>query len=154
MASAPQRRRPRLPIRAVFGWLALLVTSTGCSSTAEPPPDAGERALARQYFRDNNAAARKGPRVQQEFLRRTQHPDFGGQTCELGATTVELDPAMSTLRPDPGFSLDGVSPRGRSWVVAVEVTVRRHGVVIGNQIGSQHIVFLNRRAHGFAPCPT
>lgn len=153
MAALPQRHRPRFPPRVILGLPVLLAAIASCSAP-EPPPDAAERALARQYFRDNNAAARDGPRAQQEFLRRTQHPDFAGQACDLGAMTVELDPAMSTLRPDPGFSLDGVAPRGRSWIVAVEVTVRRRGVVIDTQIGSQHIVFLEWQAHGFAPCPT
>lgn len=153
MTHRPQRRRSRHPHRRVFGCLAVLIVATGCSSTPEPPQDAEERRLAREYFGDNNVAARKDPSAQQEFLRRTQHPDFSGQGCDLGARTVELDPVMSTLRPDSGFSPDGVSPRGRSWVVAVEVTVRRHGAIIGKQAGSQHIVFLNRRAYGFAPCP-
>ncbi|MDR7302226.1 hypothetical protein [Haloactinomyces albus] len=153
MSHRPQHRRAQPPYRVTLGCLAALLVGTGCSPTPKPPSDAGEHRLVREYFRDNNAAARKGPAAQRKFLRRTQHPDFRGKSCDLGAMTVELDPAMSTLRPDSEFSPDGVSPRGRSWVVAVEVTVRRHGVIIGKQVGSQHIVFLNGQAHGFTPCP-
>lgn len=157
MAIRPPRRRRGRPFSrpVVFGCLAALAaTAAGCSPAPAPPPDAEEHRLAREYFLDNNAAARRGPQAQQRFLRRNQHPDFSGQACDLGAMTVDLDPILPTLRPDPRFSPDGVSPRGRSWVVAVEVTVRRDGVVIGKQVGSQHLVFLAGRAYGFAPCPS
>ena len=123
-----------------------LVLVAGCGSSDDP---------VRRYFAGNNAAARQGPAAQQEFLDRTQHPDFVDQVCELGDTTIELDPAMSTLRPDPGFTPDGAGPvRGEVWAVGVEVTLRRQGTVVGRQIGSQHVVLIDDQPFGFAPCPT
>ncbi|GAA4621154.1 hypothetical protein [Saccharopolyspora hordei] len=140
--------RPRRRAGVLTG--AVLVVAA-CAPPQEPP---APTALAEQYFADNNAAARSGPEAQQEFFRRTQHPDFTDQACELGDTTVELDPAMSTLRPDPGFAPDGRRPRGEVWVVGVEVTTRTAGTVTGHQIGSQHLVLLDGRIRAFAPCPS
>lgn len=143
--------RPALGCLALSLVLALLI---GCSAGEAPPGETEQLATARQYFRDNNAAARRGPPAQQEFLRRTQHPDYTGLVCELDAVTVTLDPVLSTLRPDPEFSPDGVTPRGEIWVVAVEVTVRRNNTVSARQVGSQHLVYLGGRVYGFAPCPS
>ncbi|KAA5829149.1 hypothetical protein F1721_26130 [Saccharopolyspora hirsuta] len=125
--------------------------AAACAPSPAVPP---AFRLAQQYFAANNAAARSGPEAQQEFFRRTQHPDFTDRSCDLGGTTVELDPAMSTLRPDPGYAPDGLPPRGEVWVVGVEVTTRTAGTVTGHQIGSQHLVVLDGRLHGFAPCPS
>lgn len=109
----------------------------------------------REYFAANNAAADRGPEAQQEFFRRTQHPDYTDRTCELDDQTVRIDPAMSTLRPDPDFAPDDIAPlRGQVRVVGVEVTTRGDNGVVGHQIGSQHVVLLDGRAYGFAPCPT
>lgn len=129
-----------------------LAALAACSS----PPEVPEQVrLADQYFRGNDAAARQGARAQEDFFRTTQHPDFRGQTCELGDMTVDLAPALSTLRPDPAFSPSGSGPpRGTTWVVGVEVTTRRGGEVVGKQIGSLHLVVLDGRMHGFAPCPS
>lgn len=130
------------------GALAVLAA---CSSPPEVPDQV---RLADRYFRDNNAAARQGPPAQEAFFRSTQHPDFRGQTCELGDMTVDLDPALPTLRPDPGFApSEAGPPRGSTWVVGVEVTTRRGGEVVGQQIGSLHLVVLDGRMYGFAPCP-
>ncbi|MER7082425.1 hypothetical protein SAMN02982929_05356 [Saccharopolyspora kobensis] len=124
--------------------------ATACAAPPEEPAAVG---MVERYFAENNAAARSGPAAQQEFFRRTQHPDFTDLSCDLGDTAVELDPAMSTLRPDPGYAPDGVAPRGEVWVVGVEVTTRTAGTVTGHQIGSQHLVVLDGRLRGFAPCP-
>lgn len=127
--------------------LLLGLAATGCAPSGADP--------VRQYFSDYNTAARQGPAAQRDFLARTQHPDFTDQTCDLGDTTVELDPAMSTLRPDPAFSPDGAGPpRGEVWIIGVEVVLRRDGTVTGRQVGSQHVVVLDGRVHGFAPCPS
>ncbi|MEV5542575.1 hypothetical protein AB0L13_37715 [Saccharopolyspora shandongensis] len=131
--------------------MSALLFAAGC---AQPPTESESLRLSEQYFAENNAAAAEGPQAQQEFFRRTQHPDFQDQTCDLGTITVELDPALSTLRPDPGFAPDGAKPRGEIWVVGVEVTTRSAGSTTGHQIGSQHLVLLDGRMHGFAPCPT
>jgi hypothetical protein len=125
--------------------------TAGC---AAPPTESEPLRLSEQYFADNNAAAAQGPHAQQEFFRRTQHPDFADQTCDLGATTIELDPAFSTLRPDPGFAPNDVRPRGEIWIIGVEVTTRTGGSSTGHQIGSLHLVLLDGLMHGFAPCPT
>lgn len=116
-------------------------------------PDAARARTIARYFAANNAAARHGPAAQQEFLRRTQHPDFRETVCELAGMTVTVRPAWATLRRDPEFTVDGRRPRGRIRVVSVEVTVRRDRSVVARQIGSQHVVLLDGRAHGFAPCP-
>ncbi|QGK71738.1 hypothetical protein GIY23_21455 [Allosaccharopolyspora coralli] len=126
----------------------LLAVLAGCSSTPE------HVRLAQEYFAANNAAAFENSAAQQDFFRRTQHPDFTGEICALGGATVESEPVYSTLRPDPDFEPDGAGPaRGDTWVVAVEVTTRQDGVVVGRQIGSQHLVQLDDRMFGFAPCP-
>ncbi|GAA4858348.1 hypothetical protein [Saccharopolyspora cebuensis] len=130
--------------------LALAALVAGCSAPAEEPP----RRLVEEHFAANNAAARRGPAEQQDFLDRTQHPDFASRACSLGARTVEFDPAMSTLRPDPHFAPGGSPPRGEVWAVGVEVTVRDAGGITGRQIGSQHVVVLGDRLVGFAPCPS
>lgn len=137
-------------------WAALLlgllaILGAACSAPQEPE----QLRLARQYFQDNNASARQGPRAQENFFRQTQHPEFTEQDCTLGDMTVDLDPALSTLRPDPAFSPTGFGPpSGNIWVVGVEVTTRRDGAIVGKQIGSQHLVLLNERVYGFAPCPS
>lgn len=128
-----------------------LLTAICCGCAAG---DTEQLRLARQYFADNNSAAARGPAAQRYFFQRTQHPDFIGGACDPGEVTVDLDPALSTLRPAPGFRPDGIrSPRGTTWVIGVEVTVRRAGMVVGHQIGSQHLVYLDGRVYGFAPCP-
>ncbi|MDA3627882.1 hypothetical protein OU415_20785 [Saccharopolyspora sp. WRP15-2] len=136
---------------AVLVGASAAVFAAGC---AQPPPEPAAVGLAEQYFADNNAAARSGPAAQQEFFRRTQHPDFTDQTCDLGDTTVQLDPAMSTLRPDPGYAPDGLAPRGEIWVIGVEVTTRTAGTTTGHQIGSMHLVLLDGQLRAFAPCPS
>ncbi len=125
----------------------------GCS---QPAPDERDRIpQAHQYFADNNAASRQGPQAQQDFFDHTQHPDFTSQTCELGDMTVDLKPAWSTLRPDPGFAPDTTGPpRGSIWTIGVEVTSRRDQAIVGRQIGSLHLTFLDGRVYGFAPCPS
>lgn len=124
----------------------------GCSTTPQAP---SPEQQVRDYFAANDAAARAGAQAQQDFFTRTQHPDYADRTCELDGLTVQLEPAMSTLRPDPGYQPDSTGPpRGDVRVVGVEVTVRRDGTIIGRQIGSQHLVLLDGRVHGFAPCPT
>ncbi|MFC7341503.1 hypothetical protein [Saccharopolyspora griseoalba] len=130
--------------------LAVLLALPACSAQ---PDDADARGAVQRYFAENNAAARAGPGAQQEFFARTQHPDYP-RDCELGDTTVRLDPAMSTLRPDPGWSPDGTVPRGQIWAIGVEVTTRSGGSTTGHQIGSQHVVLLDGRTYAFAPCPT
>lgn len=138
--------------RAALPLAGLLAALAACSA---PPAVPEQVRLADQYFRQNNSAARQGPAAQQDFFRATQHPDYAGQTCALGDMTVDLDPAMSTLHPDPGFSAGGSGPpRGSIWVVGVEVTTRRGDEVVGKQIGSQHLVLLEGRLYGFAPCPS
>ncbi|TWF94818.1 hypothetical protein [Saccharopolyspora dendranthemae] len=132
-------------MRVVWPLIAALCVS-GCTAAPQPPDFRG-------YFADNNAAAAAGPQAQQEFFRRTQHPDFTDNTCELDDLTVRLDPAWSTLRPDPGFATDGVVPRGEIWAIGVEVTTRANGSATGHQIGSQHLVVLDGRTFAFAPCP-
>lgn len=130
--------------------LAVLLALPACSGQ---PDESDARRAAQHYFAANNAAARQGPQAQQDFFARTQHPDYPSD-CDLGDTTVRLEPAMSTLREDPGWSPDGTVPRGRIWAIGVEVTTRSGGSTTGHQIGSQHLVLLDGRTYAFAPCPT
>nr|WP_228046533.1 hypothetical protein [Saccharopolyspora sp. HNM0983] len=129
--------------------MPVIALVSGCSSA---PTDSDAREAAVQYFAENTTAARSGPQQQARFFTATQHPDFADRVCDLGSTTVEFDPALSTLRPDPEFTTAGQVPRGSVWVVAVEVTIREQGRITAHQIGSQHLVLLRGEARGFAPC--
>ncbi|MFR9730394.1 hypothetical protein ACL03H_14315 [Saccharopolyspora sp. MS10] len=132
----------------------LCLAACALASCASAPQAPTWPQQVRAHFDANNAAARAGASRQQDFFARTQHPDYRDLTCELDGLTVELDPALSTLRRDPGFAPDRTGPpRGEIWAVGVEVTVRERGAIIGRQIGTQHLVLLDGRVHGFAPCP-
>ncbi|MCO1579425.1 MULTISPECIES: hypothetical protein [unclassified Crossiella] len=140
---------------------ALLVTlvTAGCAvGVAGTPREASQEAvdagLVGGYFSDGLAAARTGVAAQREFLTRTQHPDFRAGACDPGELVLTVEPALSTLRPDPGWTAGSRGrPRGRVYVVAVSVTAKRDGATVGIQIGSQHVVVLDGAAYGFAPCP-
>ncbi|SFT61673.1 hypothetical protein SAMN04487904_104323 [Actinopolyspora lacussalsi subsp. righensis] len=136
----------------------LLVLLLGCllsdsPAPAPPSPESGAVRSVTAYFHTNNTAARHGPDAQRTFLRRTQHPDYRDQRCSLDGMTITAEPALGTLRPDEEFTVAGRHPVGRVWVVGVEITVRRGGVVVGRQLGSQHLVAIDGRWYGFAPCP-
>jgi hypothetical protein len=147
---------------AVLGLAGLLIA--GCSSAvagvalpAASPDD--DRELVQAYFDDLNAAAEEGPATQRDFLRRSQHPDYADDLCDLGDLTLNVDPAMSTLRVDPDWvppdaGRDAAHPRGLVYVLGVSVSIRQDGALLGEQIGSQRVVVLEDKAYGFAPCPT
>ncbi|MBB4906441.1 hypothetical protein [Actinophytocola algeriensis] len=147
---------------AVLGLAGLLIA--GCSSAvagvalpAASPDD--DRELVQAYFDDLNAAAEEGPATQRDFLRRSQHPDYADELCDLGDLTLNVDPAMSTLRVDPDWvppdaGRDAAHPRGLVYVLGVSVSIRQDGALLGEQIGSQRVVVLEDKAYGFAPCPT
>lgn len=161
--SIADRSRRAVPRGRVLlgGGLALVVglTSAGCAPTSpdQPPTQSinpsDERLVAR-YFEQNNVAAAQSSAAEQDFLRRTQHPDFPNSACELDGMALTIQPTMSTLRLDPGWAPPGGTdhPRGQVYFVAVEVTAKRDGSVVGNQIGYQHVVTLGQQAFGFAPC--
>ncbi|MER5264424.1 hypothetical protein ABTZ99_20360 [Actinosynnema sp. NPDC002837] len=113
-----------------------------------------ERELVSGYFADLNEAGGQGTSEQRDLLKDTQHPDFRDEDCELPAGTIKVQPTMSTLRLDPAWAPPGEDehPRGVVLVVAVTLTVVQEGSEIGSQIGSQHVVLLNGKAYGFAPC--
>ncbi|MFD1150197.1 hypothetical protein [Saccharothrix hoggarensis] len=113
-----------------------------------------ERELVSGYFADLNEAGGQGTSEQRELLTDTQHPDFRDGDCELPSGTIEVHPTMSTLRLDPTWTPPGEDehPRGVVLVVAVTLTVVQEGTAVGQQIGSQHVVLLNGKAYGFAPC--
>lgn len=131
--------------------MLLLAVLVGCTRG----PAVSDRQLVADYFSASNAAAHQGAAAQQRFLDATQHPDFRGARCPLDGATVVIRPTMSTLRPDPAWVPAGATapPRGTVHVVAVTATVRRDGLELGTQIGSQHVVTLDGRGYGFAPCP-
>lgn len=147
---------------AVLGLAGLLIA--GCSSVVAgvPLPEASpadDRELVRNYFDELNAAAEEGPATQRDFLRRSQHPDYTDELCDLGNLTLNIDPAMSTLRVDPDWvppdsGRDAARPRGLVYVLGVSVSIRQDGALLGEQIGSQRVVVLDGRAYGFTPCPT
>ena len=147
---------------AVLGLASLLIA--GCSSAVAgvPLPAASpddDRRLVADYFTELNAAAEEGPATQRDFLRRSQHPDYADELCDLGDLTLSIDPAMSTLRVDPDWvppeaGRDAEHPRGLVYVLGVSVSIRQDGALLGEQIGSQRVVVLDGKAYGFAPCPT
>jgi hypothetical protein len=151
--------------RALFACLGLAgLLVAGCSSVIAGEPAAAasptqDRRLVESYFTDLNAAAADGPATQRDFLRRSQHPDYANELCDLGDLTLNVDPAMSTLRVDPdwvppGADENGTRPRGLVYVLGVSVSIRQDGALLGEQIGSQRVVVLDGKAYGFAPCPT
>ncbi|MCE6995787.1 hypothetical protein LZG04_13385 [Saccharothrix sp. S26] len=113
-----------------------------------------ERELVSGYFADLNEAGGQGTSEQRDLLKDTQHPDFRDEDCQLPSGTIRVQPTMSTLRLDPAWTPPGTEehPRGVVLVVAVTLTVVQEGSEIGSQIGSQHVVLLNGKAYGFAPC--
>lgn len=149
----------RTQLAAVLLSGALVVA--GCTSTVAGVPTAGgagggDRALVQAYFGDLNAAGKEGPEVQAEFLADTQHPDYTDLLCDLDGLTLNIEPAMTTFRPDRDWAPDPGDdpPQGDIYVLGVSVTIRQQGAVLGEQIGSQRVVVLDGQAYGFAPCPT
>ncbi|HEY0640098.1 MAG TPA: hypothetical protein VGD67_20880 [Pseudonocardiaceae bacterium] len=126
----------------------------GRAVRAASPADADQSLIA-DYFERSNTAAGEGPQAQQRFLQETQHPDVSADGCSLGNVTLTIDPTLSTLRMDEGWRPEQAdrTPRGRIYIVAVTVTVKRDNAQIGTQIGSVHVVVLDGTAYGFAPCP-
>jgi hypothetical protein len=153
----------RRALLAAISVTCLLVVG-GCSSTVPGTPVAAaspthDRELVEGYFAELNAAAEDGPPTQRDFLRRSQHPDYTDDLCDLGDLTLTVDPAMSTLRVDPDWvppdeGRDATHPRGLVYVLGVSVSIRQDGALLGEQIGSQRVVVLDGKAYGFAPCPT
>jgi hypothetical protein len=149
--------------RALLAVLGLLLLA-GCSSKVAGRPVAAaspdhDRELVQTYFKDLNEAADEGPAQQREFLQRSQHPDFTDDLCDLGDLTLNIDPALTTLRADPDWVPPGAGrgathPRGMVYVLGVSVAIRQDGALLGQQIGSERVVVLDGKVYGFAPCPT
>ena len=147
---------------AVLGLAGLLITGCTTAVVGLPRPAASpddDRELVSEYFDELNAAAEEGPATQRDFLRRSQHPDYTDELCDLGDLTLNVEPAMSTLRVDPDWvppdaGRDAAHPRGLVYVLGVSISIRQDGALLGEQIGSQRVVVLDGRAYGFAPCPT
>jgi hypothetical protein len=140
---------------------ALLLLTAACSEVisgrpAEVDIAGADRALIEEFFGRNNTAAREGAQAQGKFFGEIQHPDYDKEVCSLDGLTIVLDPTMSSMRPDEGWRPRETSKsiRGRIYVVAVTVTVQRENAILGNQIGSMHVVVLNGKVFGFAPCPS
>lgn len=136
---------------------ALLLAGCGSAITGAARPlqvTDVERELVSGYFADLNEAGGQGTTEQRDLLKDTQHPDFRDEDCQLPSGTIKVQPTMSTLRLDPAWAPPGEDehPRGVVLVVAVTLTVVQEGSEIGSQIGSQHVVLLNGKAYGFAPC--
>lgn len=140
---------------AVLCLLALAACGPKVTGTALPlKVTEVERELVSSYFAALNEAGGQGAAKQRELLADTQHPDFRDGDCKLPNGTIKVEPSLSTLRLDPDWTPPGEDehPRGVVLVVAVTLTVVQDGAEIGTQIGSQHIVLLNGKAYGFAPC--
>jgi hypothetical protein len=136
--------------------LAVVALAAGCSTAVAGNPIAaqlGDEVLIAGYFSEFGRTASEGAAAQADFLRKTQHPDYTDRLCDLQGATIEVDPTMSTLRPDPDWSPEtGRKPRGKVYVVAVSLTVIRDGKVLGDQIGSERVVVLEGAVYGFMPC--
>ncbi|GAA3880312.1 hypothetical protein GCM10022243_51160 [Saccharothrix violaceirubra] len=144
---------------ALAALCALLLTGCGPAVAGTPKPltiTDTERALVSGYFDNLNKAGTAGVDKQRELLRETQHPDFEDDDCELPEGTLRVVPTLATLRLDADWTPpeQDEHPRGVVFVVAVTLTLFQEGTEIGSQIGSQHVVLLNGRAYGFAPCIT
>ncbi len=149
-------RRALVVVTALAG-----LTVAGCTTTvAGSPVGAGsseaDRTLVTSYFTELNEAGEDGPATQRDFLRRTQHPDFTDQLCDLNGLTIEVDPAMSTFRADPDWKPERAArqPRGAIYTLGVFVNIRRDGALFAAQIGSQRVVVLDGRVYGFGACLT
>jgi hypothetical protein len=144
-------------VRAVLLAPALLLTGcTAVVSGSPVPVDAPDtsKAMVTGYFKSLNDSGEQGAEAQLGFLRRTQHPDFGDRICDLGGLILTARPSMSTLRPDRTWAPEaGERPRGDVYVIAVSLSVRRAGQVVGEQIGSDRVAVLNGSVYGFMPCP-
>lgn len=153
----------RRALFAILGLAGLLVASA-CGTRIPGTPVAAaspaqDRQLVEDYFAELNAAGADGPSTQRDFLRRSQHPDYTDDLCDLGDLTLNVDPAMSTLRVDPDWvppdsGRDAAHPRGLVYVLGVSMSIRQDGALLGEQIGSQRVVVLEGEVYGFAPCPT
>lgn len=131
----------------------------GCASTIPGTPGPlrvtdVERTLVTGYFSGLNDAGSRSASSQRDLLRDSQHPDFRDNDCDLPQGTLRIEPAMSTLRTDPAWTPPGERshPRGVVYVVAAKVTLLQDGTEVGSQIGSVHVVLLDDKAYGFAPC--
>jgi hypothetical protein len=134
--------------------LAVIVLLAGCSTTVTGVPvRPTDQELVAGYFKALNDSAGQGSAAQLEFLKRTQHPDFTDLLCDLGGVTITAQPGMSTFEPDHEWApRTGGRPRGNVYVVAVSLTVRQNGRVLGSQIGSERVVVLDGGVYGFMPC--
>ncbi|GAB3433463.1 hypothetical protein [Actinophytocola sediminis] len=153
---------PLSNVRRVFVRIAVIAVAllaTGCSTSISGqavPAGAGsperDRGLVEAYYEELNAAADDG--TLDDFLRHTQHPDYLDRLCDLSGLTVNVLPAMSTLRADPRWVPPEESdrPRGAVYVLGVSLSIREQGTLLGEQIGSQRVVVLDGRAYGFSPC--
>jgi hypothetical protein len=144
-----------LAVTAIGLLLAGCTTRVAGEPTAKSSPQ-GDRGLVQAYFSDLNASGDDGTSTQRDFLRRTQHPDFTNELCDLGDLVLRIEPAMSTFRADPDWvPPDGEEPpRGSIYVLGVSISIRQQGALLGEQIGSQRVVVLDGKAYGFSPCPT
>jgi hypothetical protein len=146
-------------VLALLSMLSVLITVNPTSTVSGSPVANGskeqDRKLVADYFAELNTAGKDGPTTQRDFLRRTQHPDFTDRFCDLGELTLKIEPAMSTFRFDLDWTPEGARhPRGTIYVMGVEISIRRGGALLGEQIGSQRVVVLDGKAYGFTPCPT
>lgn len=139
--------------------LASLALLAGCSApvagTARPTTlSDADRAKFREFYERLNKAGDEGAAQQSKLLKDTQHLDFRQKVCDLRGATIKVEPTWSTLRVDADWSPPGdkTSPRGDVYVVAVTITLRQEGAVLGSQIGSLHVVLLDDEVYGFAPC--
>lgn len=146
-------------VLAVLSTAVVLITVNPTRTVAGTPvldkATDQDKKLVIDYYNELNNAGKEGPDAQRDFLRRTQHPDFTDRFCDLGELTLKIEPAMSTFRFDLGWIPEGARhPRGTIYVVGVEISIRRAGAIVAEQIGSQRVVVLDGKAYGFAPCPT
>jgi hypothetical protein len=139
-------------MRALLAALVIALLLAGCSTVvAGSPVRPDDTELIGAYFKALNAAGPAGGQL--DFLRQTQHPDFTDLICDLGGVVITVQPSMTTLRPDQRWTPKaGEHPRGAVYVVAVALSIRRAGQVLGEQIGSQRVVVLDGRVYGFMPC--
>jgi hypothetical protein len=148
-------RLRRASALAAAGALLLGGCASNVAGTARPLRITEvERDQVSGYFTQLNDAGGRGNPEQRKLLQDTQHPDFRTRACDLRAGTLRMDPAMSTLRMDPDWRPPGERehPRGVVYVVAATVTLMEDAAAVGTQIGSLHVVVIDGKPYGFAPC--
>ncbi|MBO0840123.1 MAG: hypothetical protein J2O49_04825 [Sciscionella sp.] len=148
-------RRRRIASALLYSVSLLVIAACGTPNDGQKSLPDNNKRLITDYFTKLDDAGTRGADAQRTFFHDTQDPDFPSR-CDLGGLTVREQPTMSTLRLDPSWTPQGAAagkhPKGTVYVVAAELTAKRDGSIVGNQIGSLRVEIIGKTVYGFAPC--